>query len=604
MAIRGTRQSAVCATLAALLASCAAVGIVAAADSDPAQMIEQGRHMYMDGVLPSGRPMTAVRTGGVTLTGTHAACVACHRRSGLGAVEGEIQVPPITGRALHGGSKLKDRVIVSLDPRRGRAWNQTHPPYTDDTLLKAMTDGVHVTGRKMLPLMPIYPLTAAELKPLSMYLDQLSSNWSPGVTGDGLRLATVIAPGVDPVRLKSFRDTLQAALEQKNSNTLPGNRHMINAAEMVLRTERRWTIDVWELNGPSDTWREQLAAFYAKEPVFAIVSGISDTVWDPVQDFCERESVPCWFPSVAVAPAQAGSQYYGLYFSRGALVEAAAVASWLGSSPSKPRHVVQLLRNEPAARAAAAELRSRMGRGIRIDDYVLSGEPAVALKAALGALDRNDVAMLWLGPGDFAALADVDPPECTVVASTRLTQALQPRVPESWRKSLKLAYPYNLAPMRDLDMATFRSWLKVRSLPVVDEPMQLEVYFSMAYVQYTLSEMLDNVYRDYLIDRGESMLVRREVQRAEEETMIRQGGHPPARAVREASKLAPGALYGEDPNGMFAQKNTPAIGARQGTTMYPRLSLAQGQRFASKGARIVHVGPDGVLVADSDWIVR
>ena len=86
--------------------------------------------------------------------------------------------------------------------------------------------------------------------------------------------------------------------------------------------------------------------------------------------------------------------------------------------------------------------------------------------------------------------------------------------------------------------------------------------------------------------------------------MIRQGGHPPARSVRDASKPAPGALYGDDPEGILAQKNTPAIGARQSTTMYPRLSLAQGQRFASKGARIAHVGPDGVLVADSDWIVR
>jgi len=604
VAARGIRRYSIGTFLVAVLAFGAATGVAAPADPDAARLVEQGRRMYMDGVLPSGRPMTAVRTGGVMLTGAQAACVACHRKSGLGAVEGEIQVPPITGLALHGGSKLKDRLIVSLDPRRGRAWNQTHPPYTDDMLLKAMTEGVQATGRKMLPLMPIYPLTAAELKPLSMYLDQLSSEWSPGVTGDTLRMATVIAPGVDPARLKSFRDTLQAALEQKNSNTLPGHRHMINAAEMVLRIERRWILDVWELTGTPDTWGAQLDAFYAKQPVFAIVSGISDTVWDPVQDFCEREAVPCWFPSVAVAPAKAASQYYGLYFSRGALVEASAVASWLGQAPSKLRHVVQVLRDEPAARAAAAELRSHLANGVRVDEVVLAGEPAVALKAALGSLDRNDVAMLWLGPADFAALGDVAPPKGTVIASTRFTQSLQPAVPAAWRKTLKLAYPYELAPMRDLNMATFRSWLKVRSLPVVDEPMQLEVYFSMAYVQYTLSEMLDNVYRDYLIDRGESMLVRREVQRAEEETMIRQGGHPPARSVRDASKPAPGALYGDDPEGILAQKNTPAIGARQSTTMYPRLSLAQGQRFASKGARIAHVGPDGVLVADSDWIVR
>ena len=596
------RLATIAALVVLLVGALAPFGARAQTAADPA-LIEQGRRMYMDGVLPSGRPLTAMRPGATPLSGRLAGCVACHRRSGLGAVEGDIQVPPITGLALHGGTQLKDRIVVSLDPRRGRSWNQTHPPYDEASLLKAMRDGVHVTGRKMLPLMPLYPLTAEELKPLSAYLDQLSATWSPGVTANTVRLATVIAPDIAPARRQAFRDTLQAALEQKNSNTLPGRRHMINAAEMVMGIERRWILDVWELQGPPESWAGQLEALYAKAPVFAIVSGLSDTSWDPVQAFCEHESIPCWFPSVAVAPAAANEQFYGLYFSRGAPLEAAAVAAWLGQAGPKSRSVVQLRRDDPAARAAAAELHARLGPGVRVRDVVLDGESGVALKAAFATLAADDVAMLWLGPEDFAALDGVAPRKGTTIASTRFTRSLQPAVPERWRAALRLVYPYDLAPMRDLNMATFRSWLKVRSLPVVDEPMQLEVYFSMAYLQYTLSEMLDNVHRDYLIDRGESMLVRRELQRAEEETMIRQGGHPPARAVREASTLAPGALFGDDPQGMFAQKNTPAIGLRQGTTMYPRLSLAQGQRFASKGARIVHVGPTGVLVADSDWIV-
>ena len=582
---------------------CAVMGAAVAEPSatELAALVGQGRHMYVDGILPSGQPMTAVRSG-FAVEGAQAACIACHRKSGLGAVEGDIQVPPITGQALHAGTKLKDRLIVTLDPKRGRAWNQSHPPYTDEALLKALTEGVHVTGRKMLGLMPIYPFTDRELKPLLAYLNQLSSDWSPGVTQDGMHMATVIAPGVDPARVQAFRDTLQSALEQKNSNTMPGHRHMINAAEMMLRIERRWTLDVWELQGPPETWGAQLDAFYARQPVFAIVSGISDSVWDPVQDFCEREAVPCWFPSVAVTPAKAQSQYYGLYFSSGARVEADVVASWLGQSPAKNKHVVQILRDEPAAQAAAAELRAHLGNRAKVDDVVLSGDSAVALKNAFAGLAKSDTVMLWLGPTDFAALGQMNPIANNVIASTRLTHALQPDVPQAWRKTLKLAYPYDLAPMRDFNLATFRSWLKVRSLPVVDEPMQLEVYFSMAYIQYTLSEMLDNVYRDYLIDRGESMIVRREMARAEEETMIRQGGHPPARAVRDSSTLAPGALYGDDPNGIFAQKNTPMIGARQGTTMYPRLSLAPGQRLASKGARIVHMNTEGVLVPDSEWI--
>ncbi len=594
------------ALLALYLATFAAPVVAAdAADPDLTARVEQGRRIYMEGVLPSGKPLLAVRPGGVTLSGKQAACVACHRKSGLGAVEGDIQVPPITGQALRAGTKLKDRVIVSLDPRRGRSWNQAHAPYTDETLLRAMREGVHVSGRKMSPLMPIYPMTAEQLKVLDTFLQQLSADWSPGVTGDTIRFATVIAPGIDPARVKSFRDTLQAALEQKNSNTIPGHRHMINAAEMVLHVERRWILDVWELSGAPETWDAQLAARYQQTPVFALVSGLSDTVWDPVQRFCERQSMPCWFPTVPAPPADADEQYYGLYYTRGVEAEAAAIASRFSGRPGpRPQRIVQVLRETPAARAAAQALRALLPRALRVGEVVLNGEGAAPLAAALAGIGRNEAAVLWLGPEDFRLLDQLAPPQGAVYASTRLSQSLDPVVPAAWRSQLHLAYPYDLPPMRDLNMATFRTWLKVRSLPVTDEPMQLEVYFSMSYLQFTLSEMLDNVYRDYLIDRGESMLVRRELQRAEEETMIRQGGHPPARAVREASTLAPGALYGDDPQGMFAQKNTPAIGLRQGTTMYPRLSLAQGQRFASKGAYIAHYGPNGVLVAESDWIIR
>jgi len=43
---------------------------------------------------------------------------------------------------------------------------------------------------------------------------------------------------------------------------------------------------------------------------------------------------------------------------------------------------------------------------------------------------------------------------------------------------------------------------------------------------------------------------------------------------------------------------------REITTIYPRLGLDQNQRFASKGAFIVHfAGAGDALVADTGWIV-
>jgi hypothetical protein len=574
-----------------------------AAPPDPA-LVEQGRRIYMDGLLPSGAPLRAARLGAAPLEGTAAACVACHRRSGMGSVEGNTIVPPITGLALHPGAQLRNRVVASMDPRRGRFWNPAHAPYDDASLLAAVRDGMHVSGRPMDALMPRYAVGEPEMRALGAYLDALSTSWSPGVSADAVRLATVITPDVDPQRRAAFLQTLRAVVEQKNSNTMPGHRHMINAAEMVMRIERRWDLDVWELEGDPQTWAAQLQARYDQAPVFALVSGLGEGRWDPVQDFCEREHVPCWFPSVPLPPAQAGEQFYGLYFSQGVRLEAQVLARQLRvDGAAVPGRVVQLMRDGDAARGAALALDEALGR--TTEHWPLDGQPTAALRARLAGLRSGDVLVVWSGPAGLVALQELPPPAARTYFSGELGADALAQLPAAWRNAARVVYPYELPGARVTNMATFRSWVALRGLPLVDEAMQSEVFFAVNYLQYTLSEMLDNPYRDYLVERGESMLQRHELQRAEEETITRQQGHPPAKRIAARATLAPGAIYGTDPAGPLAQGNTQAIGVRQGTTIYPRLSLAPGQRFASKGAYVARfAGADHAqLQVDSDWTI-
>ena len=54
-----------------------------------------GETLYRRGLLPSGEPLRAIREGNATVQGRDAACVSCHRRSGLGSTEGQITIPPI-----------------------------------------------------------------------------------------------------------------------------------------------------------------------------------------------------------------------------------------------------------------------------------------------------------------------------------------------------------------------------------------------------------------------------------------------------------------------------------------------------------------------------
>ena len=56
-------------------------------------LLETGRRIYEDGMLPGGEPLRAMRPEGFVLEGRHAACVTCHRRSGMGSVEGQSTAP-------------------------------------------------------------------------------------------------------------------------------------------------------------------------------------------------------------------------------------------------------------------------------------------------------------------------------------------------------------------------------------------------------------------------------------------------------------------------------------------------------------------------------
>ena len=69
-------------------------GRAAAAQPAPPSV---GERLYREGVLRSGKLVRGEREGGVAIEGATAACVTCHRRSGLGSWEGQTVIPPIIG---------------------------------------------------------------------------------------------------------------------------------------------------------------------------------------------------------------------------------------------------------------------------------------------------------------------------------------------------------------------------------------------------------------------------------------------------------------------------------------------------------------------------
>jgi cytochrome c553 len=560
-----------------------------------------GRRIYNEGLLSSAIEVTGTRFGNAPISGAAAACVTCHRRSGMGQVEANVQIAPITGKYLFASKGEKQR--ATMDPHVGKLFNQAHDPYTDATLAIAIRDGINSQGRAMSVVMPHYNLSDAELRALTVYLKQLSSQWSPGVTATTIRFATVIAPDVDPSRRKVFIDMMRSIVRQKNGSTKIANQkrtrhHMTSAAELILGTERNWELDIWELQGPPESWGEQLAARYRSQPVFALVSGISNSTWQPVQDFCDREHVPCWFPSVDLPGKQQSP--YAFYFSGGVTLEAEVLARHLLDQKASPRRLVQIYRDGEVGRSAAQALtHALMGSSITVADVILRSDLAAtdSLLQASGNIKRNDLVMFWLPPDDIEALANIKPTSDRNYFSAVLGKGERAPLVADWRVRSSLVYPYELPENRTKNLDYFHAWLNIGKISLVDEIMQSEVFFALNFMTDTLAEMLDNLYRDYLVDRAEAMLSIREGIKSEQETRDRV-------ALGREGDLARrhGATTIDESARIEVQGDSVKS---HGTTLYPHLSLGPEQRFASKSGYVVRFADASgkKLIAQSALIV-
>ncbi len=638
--------------------------------SDPG-VIAEGRRLYLEGQRADGKPLVGLRLDGqVRLAGAAAACVLCHRRSALGAVEGPSQIAPVSGRYLFDQDR---RALVNMSLRARKSFNSRHEPYDLSTLTQALRAGRHVSGRKLQPLMPRYELADSEVLALASYLRTVSNTWSPGVSDKSVRFATVITPDVDSERKRVFLDTIKAIVAQKNGNIVPGQRSMSSGAEMVLQTDRTWDLQVWELTGPASTWKAQLDKFQATQPVFALVSGLGAGNWAPVHTFCETQAVPCWFPSVAAVPPDSETDFYSVYFSRGVALEADVLArrfDELSKAGKGPKRLLQIYADAEVADTAVAALRDKLAdSSVKSTELHWTGDEA-DMSRQLAGLGESDAVVLWLAPAELQALSKLAPPRASIYASAALGGGDKLPLNNAWRNVAHVVYPYELPEVRQRGLRVFKEWLRIRKLPLEDEVLQAEVYFAMNYLNDTLVDMLDNVHRDYLLERGENMLSLREAARAEDEsrelalpkTHLADSDAKPLRemparmmiprAVPRAATAAEAlpsmatatgaAVSGQGrsgfagagalirrPGSMATPPSGPAgaqpagasqamahatdtmpgsartSGAPESTTVYPRLSLGQFQRHASKGAYIVrldHSQPGG-LRAETEWII-
>ena len=564
-------------------------GVTASAAVSSASSTDQlavGQRIYREGVLPSGQILQGVGQAGVTLKGKDAACTTCHRRSGYGSSEGPIEVRPITGPALFGervapvapGSQgvdgvpaIKSTESASTAPsvaetarataqalRAARAaqfaGGRQRPTYDDASLARAIRTGVDVTGRAMNAAMPRYALDAADLAALTAYLRTLSVTASPGVTDTQVHFATVIQPGATPEQRRAMIEMLEIYFNDRNRGQRAEVRRE-NAGQFHLgRSFHEWVLHVWDLQGPSETWGAQLENYNQQQPVFALVSGLGRSSWQPIHDFSERHELPCILPQADV-PVVEGQGYYTVYLSQGITLEAQSLAKFLRDA-GEHGPVVQVYRRGDAANTAAAAFRKAWAAGQRkLSDRVLETQPDATFWQQLAREAPGATLVLWLRPEDLASaqpLTDKASPLKAVYLSSALVGEQRTGIAADDAGRLRLIYPQDLPAARAARLELVKRWMNNNGIKPADERLQLNTYIAATVVGMMVTHSKDTYSRDFLLERMEHRL-----------------------------------------------------GTSLETSIYPRLSLGPGQRFASKGSYIVklNAGAEQSFSLLSDWIV-
>jgi hypothetical protein len=521
-------------------------------EKDANTAIELGKRIYREGILSSGEPMRGFVQGDIPITGTHLACVNCHRRSGFGSIEGNVTTPQITGDILY--APVTSRASEFYQLRKPD--EKTRPAYNDDLLASAIREGRNPAGRRFDKLMPLYTLSPKDMEYLLSYLKTLKSDNSPGVTKTDLHLATIMVEDVPQSEKRAMLRVLYQFIETLNTDTRPRTRRAEHAPwhkKWHYESHRTWKLHVWQLEGPENTWREQLELLYARDPVFAVVSGIGDDNWRPVHIFCEKNEIPCLLPNIN-APVVSKDDYYSVYFSQGLTLEAKVLAKHLVNSSKADENekkalkkIYQVFSNKTSGSIPAATLRKALSGRKTFD--VVDLDPS-----EIGEIKGDGTVVFWMNKNELLGLDldKVDFGEARIFLSASMVDVNEAssELKNRLKQEPYFVYPYSKPEDMKRKLKASIRWMESRKIPVVDEQLQANTLYAATLLSRVLKHMGSNFSRDYLIERIEHL-----------------------------------------------DKNVVV------SPVYPKLTLGPEQRYASTGAYVVKTNANNSIDIISDWII-
>jgi hypothetical protein len=345
--------------------------------------------------------------------------------------------------------------------------------------------------------------------------------------------------------------------DQKNIETRYESKRAKNAPwhkAWLFKPYRKWQLHVWELSGSPQTWAKQLERYYADQPVFAVLNGLVPIGWETVHEFCESNAMPCLFPTTKT-PVLSDDGFYNLYLDKGVAQEAEALASYLASSWQGDGEVIQFVdRADPLSQLAASRFIGVMEQyGIPVTDYRFD-----TLSAALeqmNTITSDQSLVIWSDQNNSdqllaKAVARQQQERPALFLSTLFYGTSTASIPKQIRGNLRFVHSSEMPSRMNHLLLRSTGWFKAKRIyDNQAKEIQANAYFALKAAGDAVKEIRGYFYRDYMIEKIEHMV-----------------------------------------------DDLPY------TSIYPRISLAPGQRFVSRGFYIAKVDTQGGgLVSLTDW---
>ncbi|MCG7909952.1 MAG: ABC transporter substrate-binding protein [Candidatus Thiodiazotropha taylori] len=504
-----------------------------------------GKALYKQGILPNGKLVKATIQGDISVEGDQLICETCHRKSGLGSTEGQQVVPAVAGSVL-----FKPLKLPTSKPPEPPVYRQA---YTRESLMAAIRDGVDANGYPLDPFMPRYQIDEEALDGLMAYVSTLSNTPSPGVDEETIHFATIVLSSNSPEENKALIDVMETYVEQKNIETRYETKRARNAPwhkEWMFKPYRKWQIHVWELKGDEASWPEQLSTYYTKQPVFAMVNGLVPTGWNRVSEFCEGHGIPCLFPTTQ-QPVISDDNYYTIYLNKGAAHESEAVASYIRKNRPSARVVQIHDESDTLSSISSNALIDELNKaGISVDSVSL-GELGEKTSNDF-RVGKDDTVVLWLDRGKSEQLfnsGQLNNAELIMLSSQYYGTDTK-LIPQELTDSVLFIHSAEMPDKLNRLLIRSTGWFRAKRIYNKEErEIQANAYFALKVLGDAVKHIRGYFYRDYMIEKIEHMI-----------------------------------------------DDLPY------TSIFPRLSMAPEQRFASRGFYVAKTDGKGGIVNLTDWI--